>query len=180
MNNEVHRGILDIMGWYPGKVSPLPPMDISHLYWCWLPATDSVSEETLFLSLCVCAHSVVSDSFATPWTVVCQASLSLEFSRQEYWSRLPFPSPGECSCLYICVCEIFWTPSHLPLLEEEIEKMLGITECAKSGKLSSHDIFNCLDLGWWTPQLWQRKRICGPRFVPKNWGEIESAIKWDL
>ena len=33
--------------------------------------------------------------FLTPWTVVCQASLSMGFSRQEYWSRLPFPSPGD-------------------------------------------------------------------------------------
>ena len=33
--------------------------------------------------------------FATPWSVVCQAPLSVEFSRQEYWSRLPFPSPGD-------------------------------------------------------------------------------------
>ena len=32
--------------------------------------------------------------FATPWTVACQASLSMGFSRQEYWSGLPFPSPG--------------------------------------------------------------------------------------
>ena len=31
--------------------------------------------------------------FATPWTVDYQASLSMEFSRQEYWSGLPFPSP---------------------------------------------------------------------------------------
>ena len=31
----------------------------------------------------------------TPWTVACQAPLSLEFSRQEYWSGLPFPSPGD-------------------------------------------------------------------------------------
>ena len=31
----------------------------------------------------------------TPWTVVCQVPLSMEFSRQEYWSRLPFPSPGD-------------------------------------------------------------------------------------
>ena len=35
--------------------------------------------------------------FVTPWTVVCQAPLSMEFSRQEYWSGLPFPSPGESS-----------------------------------------------------------------------------------
>ena len=31
--------------------------------------------------------------FATPWTVPCQAPLSMGFSRQEYWSGLPFPSP---------------------------------------------------------------------------------------
>ena len=30
----------------------------------------------------------------TPWTIPCQAPLSLEFSRQEYWSGNPFPSPG--------------------------------------------------------------------------------------
>ena len=38
--------------------------------------------------------AVMSDS-ATPWTVVCQAPLFMEFSRQEYWSGLPFPSPGD-------------------------------------------------------------------------------------
>ena len=32
--------------------------------------------------------------FATPWTVAYQASPSMGFSRQEYWSGLPFPSPG--------------------------------------------------------------------------------------
>ena len=31
----------------------------------------------------------------TPWSVAHQASLSMEFSRQEYWSGLPFPSPGD-------------------------------------------------------------------------------------
>ena len=33
--------------------------------------------------------------FATPWTVAHQARLSMGFSRQEYWSGLPFPSPGD-------------------------------------------------------------------------------------
>ena len=32
---------------------------------------------------------------ATPWTVACQAPLSVGFSRQEYWNGLPFPSPGD-------------------------------------------------------------------------------------
>ena len=33
--------------------------------------------------------------FATPWTVAYQAPLSMGFSGQEYWSGLPFPSPGD-------------------------------------------------------------------------------------
>ena len=33
--------------------------------------------------------------FVTPWTVDYQAPQSMEFSRQEYWSGLPFPSPGD-------------------------------------------------------------------------------------
>ena len=33
-------------------------------------------------------------TLVTPWTVACQAPLSMGFSRQEHWSGLPFPSPG--------------------------------------------------------------------------------------
>ena len=33
--------------------------------------------------------------FATPWTLARQAPLSMGFSRQEYWSELPFPPPGD-------------------------------------------------------------------------------------
>ena len=42
----------------------------------------------------MCECSVMSDS-VTLWTVACQAPLSTEFSRQEDWSGLPFPSPGD-------------------------------------------------------------------------------------
>ena len=48
------------------------------------------------LLLCVCVCVCVSCSVqlsAAPWTAVLQAPLSMEFSRQESWSRLPFPSP---------------------------------------------------------------------------------------
>ena len=38
--------------------------------------------------------SMVCDS-AMPWTIACRVPLSTEFSRQEYWSGLPFPSPGD-------------------------------------------------------------------------------------
>ena len=37
----------------------------------------------------------MSNSFTTPWTVACYGPLSMEFSRQEYWSGLPFPSPRD-------------------------------------------------------------------------------------
>ena len=43
------------------------------------------------------SHYVVSDSFATLWTTALQAPLSMGFPRQEYWSGLPFPSPGNMS-----------------------------------------------------------------------------------
>ena len=37
----------------------------------------------------------MSDSFEAPWSVACQAPLSIGFPRQEYWSGLTFPSPGD-------------------------------------------------------------------------------------
>ena len=61
--------------------------------------TDSIygaNHKNLFrwlLPACMHACSAVSNS-VTPWTVACQAPLSMGFSRQEYWSGLPFPSPG--------------------------------------------------------------------------------------
>jgi len=49
------------------------------------------------LSVCVCMCESLSrvQLFVTPRTVAHQASLSMEFSRQEYWSGLPFPSPED-------------------------------------------------------------------------------------
>ena len=49
-------------------------------------------ENTLLLVL---SHYIMSRSFATPWTVVHQFPLSMGFPRQEYWSGLPFPPPGD-------------------------------------------------------------------------------------
>ena len=40
-------------------------------------------------------------TLASPWTIACQALLSMRFSRQEYWSGLPFSSPGESYTLRI-------------------------------------------------------------------------------
>ena len=55
--------------------------------WCWrrllrVPWTARRSNQ-----------SILKEIFATPWTVAYKAPLSMEFSSQEYWSGLPFPSP---------------------------------------------------------------------------------------
>ena len=47
--------------------------------------------------MCVLSHFSHVQLFVTPWTVPCQALLFMQFARQEYWSRLPFPSPGDLS-----------------------------------------------------------------------------------
>ena len=49
------------------------------------------------MCVCVCACQLLSrvGLFATPWTVARQTPPSMGFSRQEYWSGLPFPSPGD-------------------------------------------------------------------------------------
>ena len=45
--------------------------------------------------MCMLSHFRCDQLFATPWTIALQTPLSMEFSRQEYWSGLPFPSPGD-------------------------------------------------------------------------------------
>ena len=42
--------------------------------------------------MCVCAQSCLT---AISWTVTCQVPLSMELSKQEHWSGLPFPPPGD-------------------------------------------------------------------------------------
>jgi len=61
-----------------GLIGPLP-LFLQCVTWSWI--------------LSVCTLSCVR-LLATPWTVAHQAPLSMEFSRQEYWSRLPFPTAG--------------------------------------------------------------------------------------
>ena len=43
----------------------------------------------------MCVRAQLCPTLATPWTVACQAPLSMEFSRQIYWSVLLFPPPRD-------------------------------------------------------------------------------------
>jgi len=84
--------------------------------------------------------------FATPWTAAYQAPPSMGFSRQEYWSRLPFPSPMR-ACMLSCfshvrLCDFMdSSPPGCPvhrILQERILKWVAISfsikkvrDCAK-------------------------------------------------
>ena len=58
---------------------------------------DQLLDTSVLLSTCVCVHCHFSrvQLFATLWTVACQTPLSMGFSRQECWSGLPCPPPGD-------------------------------------------------------------------------------------
>ena len=69
----------------------------SRLTYCW-----SLAWRILSITLLVCAHRAEELKslssvrlFATPWTVAPQAPWSMGLSGHEYWSGLPFPSPGD-------------------------------------------------------------------------------------
>ena len=70
-----------------------PPPVLEHPFTIWLSLISGATEYAI-ISLCVHVLSCVQ-LFAILWTIAHQAPLSMEFSRQEYWSRLPFPSPGD-------------------------------------------------------------------------------------
>ena len=67
-----------------------------------------------------CYYCVVPKSclFVTPWTLALQAPLSLRFSRQEYWSRLPFPSPEDLpnAGTEHLLCLLNWQVGSSPLV----------------------------------------------------------------
>ena len=79
--------------------------------------------------------------FATPWTVACQAPLSMGFSREEYWSGFLFPSPGtlprpgiERVSPALAGTAISEAPIYISTIMYEIDKLLR-TYCIAQGTL---------------------------------------------
>ena len=72
-------------------------LSMSTLYVCiYSYLSIYLSDQSRYLSICVCmlSHSAIR-LFSTPWPVAHQVPLSTEFSKQEFWSKLPFPPPGD-------------------------------------------------------------------------------------
>ena len=85
------------------------PMTSSCTWFIFSSTPNQLTKSFFHILICVpymCVCSVAQsclDSFATQWTVACQAPLSMEFPRQEYWSGLPFPSPASWPRDQTCV-----------------------------------------------------------------------------
>ena len=108
-------------------------MPVSGNYWAWVPAS---SREPV----CVLSHVQL---FKTPWTVIRQAPLSIEFPRQEHWSGLTFPSPRDlhdagvkpASLVSPAVAGRFFTPGttwEAHVLQPKMPHHTAETSCAST------------------------------------------------
>ena len=103
--------------------------------------------------------------FAAPWTVAYQAPPPMEFSRQGYWSGLPFPSPGDLPNPGIEPGSPSLQADALPSEPPGKLKNWNLSPIAKSNLWSSfysRDSFGW-DMIWWKRQrvkrMWESKRI---------------------
>ena len=76
---------------YTSSWTPASPNPVARRFTVCFAHRDNIWPRCLSLIVLLFSHLVVSDSFATPWTVAHQAPLSMGFPRQEYWRS---PSPG--------------------------------------------------------------------------------------
>ena len=85
----------------------------------------------IIIVVCVCAQSLSHvQLFGPPWTPTHQTPLSMEFSRQEYWNGLPFPTPGDLP-----------DPGMKPLSLMSPALASGFFITAPPGKPQYHDYF---------------------------------------
>ena len=82
--------------------------------------------------MCVCVLSRFSHVrlFETLWIAACQTPLSMGFSRQEYWSGLPFPAPGDLPNPGIEPVSPAWQEASLPLSHLENCSPISLSLCS--------------------------------------------------
>ena len=114
--------------------------------------------------------------FVTPWTIAHQAPLSMAFSRQEYWSGLPCPPPGDLPYPGI--------ESRSPTLQADSllsePPAIAINTCNKTGEKAGHQVLNLPLLHIPTLSLLHVMIASLPLHVPFLSGEksVSFLIAW--
>ena len=94
MSNSVHH-LHCVTNWRP-RLCVQKQWNQNFLHTCWVYHAEKSGIFFFFFTVAVSVLcSVMSNSLRPPWTVAHQAPLSMKFSRQEYWSKQPFPYPGD-------------------------------------------------------------------------------------
>ena len=88
----------------------------------------AISFSNTYIYVHICTHVRAQWFFATPRTVAPQAPLSMEFSRQAYWSGLPLPSPGDLPDSRIESTSPAWQVDSLPLSRQRSPTMIYTSE----------------------------------------------------
>ena len=114
-------------------------------------------ERWVRVCMCVYAHSVLSDS-VTPWTVARQAPLSMGFPREEYWSGLPFLSPGDLS-----------DPGIRPTSPEFEGRFFSTEPSGKPQEVNRGPIMQGLKL---------LERVWTLRAMGRNWKVLSRKMTW--
>ena len=103
-----HPPLLTLWPYEPQPISSAPGLPVNNRL------LQAKPNQTKTGDCLVCAQLLSRvQLFVTSWTAVCQAPLSIGFSRQERESRLPFPSPGDLPNPGIESCLLHWQEGHL-------------------------------------------------------------------
>ena len=130
------------------KSYPIPKNSSSH--------TESIHTKGNSWELEKCSLSHVR-LFAIPWTVARQVSLSMGFSRQEYWSGLPFPSPGDLSDPGIQLVPPALQADSLPLNHQGSVPSVRRAVQNASGEAALCPTWGHLEMGSRIPADWAQK-----------------------
>ena len=141
--------------------------------------------------MCPCMLSCVQ-LCATPWTEAHQAPLSMGFSRQEYWSGLPFPSPGGIFLTQgsnPCLLHLpHWQADSLSLdtWEAQTRSDLTLNPSSKERKKLEEAASEChcneytrLNLTGWTKSrcsMWKEQTLLGFQFCTMVEGSISHSL----
>ena len=97
----------------------------------WLIGITKLHPKTFLQDTCVPSRFSHAPLFSHPWTVACQAPLSMGFSRKECWNGMPCPPPGDRTYVSYISCIGRWVPYHQGHLGSLFSRMLSPNRYAR-------------------------------------------------